>query len=404
MNANIPPMRILLATLLLALPSAAPARDSSGSIGFALALHRKAAAQKPGENLMLSAYSVRQALGMALLGAGGATREEIARVLGMKSGFEREEKELRESLTSDPEVTLMIANALWLKKGFPFLGGFIARARENFAAQVFVRGFGAETLAEINGWVSRATHGKIPVILNTLAMEDRAVLLNAVYFKGKWATAFPKEGGKRSRFSGGPLPATFRPSRGGSFDTKLMSLSKSFAYAESANWQAVRLPYRGGRLAMLAVLPAEGSSLDTLRGTLDAATWSAMRSTLSSRSGLVAIPRFKFTGSYDLIPALVSLGVKDAFIPVTADFTGIAAAKTPEDRLHISQVKHKTFVLVDEEGTEAAAATAVSLTRSGSARGPEPFRFVADRPFLFAIEEVASGEILFLGEVHDPRK
>lgn len=397
----------LAAALSLVLPASAQAPASSDPTAFALALHRRLAG---GENIMTSPYSLRQAAGMAYAGAAGATREEMARVLSAGPAFLTEEASTRKSLSAaNGEATLKVANAMFLKKGYEFLPAFLKTVRESFAAEVFVREFGEAALKELNAWVAAATHGKIPLILTKLDRLDRAVLVNAVYFKGKWVHAFPKtaSGGSKHRSGGprgGPLPETFHPAKKPAYPIELMSVHETFDHAESEGYQAVRLPYKGGRLAMIAVLPAEASSLAAFRETLDSGIWRGLRSGLAPRKGMVAIPRFKFEQTHDMVRPLKAMGMTLPFDLVRADFSNMSRPAKPEEELYITRVVQKTFVAVDEEGTEAAAATAVVMgVRGSSMRGPEPFRFIANRPFFFVIEDALTGTILFLGEVQDPR-
>lgn len=403
MNKNL----ALAAALSFVLPASAQAPASSDPTAFALALHRRLAG---GENIMTSPYSLRQALGMAYAGAAGGTRDEMAKVLSAGPAFLTEEAVTRRSLAdANGEATLKVANALFLKKGYDFLPAFLKTARGSFAAEVFVREFGAAAVKEINAWVSANTNGKIPVILKELDKLDRAVLLNAVYFKGKWVHAFPKteSGATKGRSGGprgGPLPETFHPAKAAAYPIKLMSVHETFDYSESEGLQAVRLPYKGGRLAMIAVLPAEASSLTAFRASLDAGTWRGLRSGLERRKGMVAIPRFKFEKTYGMVEPLKAMGMKLPFDQARADFSNMSRPSTVEEQLYITRVVQKTFVAVDEEGTEAAAATAVVMgARGSSMRGPQPFRFVANRPFFFVIEDTLTETILFIGEVQDPR-
>ena len=387
-----------LALVLLALPSVAQVPMPSDSTAFALDLHRRVAKD---ENIMLSPYSVRQVMGMAYAGAGGETRAQLQKSLRAGLGFMEEEESLRKELTAPGEAELRIANALFLKKGYPFLLDYVAKVRAAFGAEVFSRPFGDKTLQELNAWAKRATAGRIPTILKELKPDDRAVLLNAVYFKGKWVDAFPKTKMRK----GGPYPTVFSPPGGAAFETKLMSLSEKFHYTETAQWQAVRLPYKGDRLALLAVLPDKSSSLGALRAGLTATSWRNMRAELGPRDGFVALPRFKFDNSMSLNEPLIAMGMPLAFDRKRADFSGMSRPPERRDELFLSRVVHKTYVAVGEEGTEAAAVTAgVMAVRGGAMREDEPFRFVADRPFLFAIEDIETGTILFLGEVHDPRE
>jgi len=401
---------LLSAALSLALPAPAQAPAASDATGFALALHREVAG---GANVMTSPHSLRQALGMAYAGSAGATRSQMALVLRAGPAFEAEEKAGRASLAAaDGPATLKIANALFVKEGYALLPGFLRTVKDAFGAEVFVRKFGPAAAAEINGWASKATNGKIPSIIEELEERDRAVLLNAVYFKGRWAVQFPKEktaGRSKSRrggASGGPHPETFRPTGKKPFALKLMSVHETFDYAEEPGaWQAVRLPYKGGRLAMIVALPAETSSAAAFRETLDGAAWRSLRLALRRRRpGFVALPKFTFSETHDMIAPLRELGMKLAFDRENSDFSGISKPASKAEELYFSKVVQKTFVAVDEEGTEAAAVTsAIASARGSRKREEEPFSFVANRPFLFAIEDSDSGTILFIGEVHDPR-
>ena len=389
----------VLALLLLALPTVAQVPMPSDSTAFALDLHRRIA---KGQNVMLSPYSIRQVMGMVLTGADGETRAELQKSLRAGLGFLEEEERLRKTLTAPGEAELRIANALFLKEGYPFLKEYVAKVRAAFGAEVFSRPFGKKTLDELNAWASRSTSGRIPKILDDLDEGDRAVLLNAVYFKGKWVKEFPKTS---SRLGGGPYPVVFQPTDGKAFETKLMSQDGRFDYAETAAWQAVRLPYKGDRLALLAVLPAKASSMSALRAGLSATSWRGMRGELDRRAGLVALPRFKFDSGMTLNKPLAEMGMPRVFDRARADLSGMSRPASREDELYLSRVLHKTYVEVDEEGTVAAAVTAgVAAVRGSASSGPPPFRFVADRPFLFAIEDLDTGTILFLGEVHDPRR
>lgn len=388
---------VLVLAAACVLPSMAQAPAPSDATAFALALHRRLA---DGSNFMASPYSLRQALGMAYAGSSGKTRAEMGRVMSAGPGFLEEEEALRRSLEeADGEATLQVANAMFLKKGYEFLPSFLTTVKKAFAAETFVRDFGPAALKELNGWVAKVTRDKIKTILSELKPLDRAVLLNAVYFKGRWLHAFPKQ----KRRAGGPLPETFHPAKAKAHAIELMSVSKSFRYSEEGAFQAVSLPYKGGRLSMLVVLPAESSSLPALRDTLDSASWRKLHARLRPRKGLVAIPRLKFEKTIDMVGPLRAMGMALPFDSGRADFSAMSRPKNPADELYISRVVQKTFVEVNEEGTEAAAATAVVMaTRGASMSEDEPFRFIANRPFLFAIEDQKTGAILFLGEVQDP--
>ncbi len=397
--------KILLFAVLL-IPAAASA-GASDPTAFALDLNRRVA---DGGNVMTSGYSARQAMGLALIGAAGKTRAEMEAALRAGPDFAEAERVMRGILAGADggEATLKIANALFIKKDYAVLPRWESAVKQDFAAAVFRREFGAEAVAEINSWASKSTNGRIPKIIDKLGEHDRAVLLNAVYFKGKWVHAFPKErteGKRRGGSSGGPMPETFHLAGGKTYEEKLMSVHEGFDYTETAQWQAVRLPYKGNKLAMIVVLPSESSDLAKLRAGMDSAAWKALRAGLDHRRGLVAMPKFTFENSTNLVGPLKAMGMNLAFDQWKSDFSGISKPKKKGEELYITQVVQKTFVKVDEEGTEAAAVTAGIAAARGSARQePPPFRFVANRPFFFAIEDVAHGNMLFAGEVHDPRK
>ncbi|MDX6768451.1 MAG: serpin family protein [Elusimicrobiota bacterium] len=397
--------RLLALFLLIGLPVRAQLPEPADPTAFALALHRATAT---GGNVMSSPYSARQVLGMAYAGAAGATRAEMAKALRAGADFLEDEKRLRERLSRPDDSTLEIANAMFLKQGYAFLPSFLDTVESAFDAKIFVREFGDAALAEVNEWAKKRTHGRIPGILDSLKPNDRAVLLNAVYFKGKWAKAFPKQktrGDRRGGLDpGGPYPVSFQPSAGKAFPLKLMSREGSIEHHQQPGFSAVRLPYRG-RLRFIAVLPDKDSSIAALRASLNSGEWARMRDSLEKAYGLVAIPKFKFEASMDLNKPLVSMGMGLAFDREKADFSRMSRPKSKADELFISRALQKTFVELDEEGTTAAVVTSaiIAVRGSGGPRKP-PFEFIADRPFLFAIEDGETGAILFIGEVHDPRK
>jgi serpin B len=361
---------------------------------FALSLYLAVVGQSGGKNVLISPYSVRQAVGMAYVGAHGQTRDDIGHALAAESvpGFVAEEKKTRQSLSSaDPKVRLDIANSFWLNKNVRYRASFIAAARSGFAADAFQREFNPATLKELNSWVANATSGRIPGILDHFDPNDVAVLIDAVYFKGAWQHRFDKASTR---------PREFHPLNGPSFQHPMMTHTDSYDYYENAKVQAVRMPYGSGRLAMIAVLPSKDSNLADFHAHLDSAAWSGLRSGMRGRRGEVTFPRFRFDQSMELKSSLSALGMGIAFDQARADFQDMVESHIP---IHISKVLQKTFIAVDEEGTEAAAATAVVMHGKGMMHAELPFRFVADRPFFFAIEDSQTGALLFVGSLQDPR-
>lgn len=399
---------VLAVSPLFAQTAAVP--NSDDPTDFAWTLYRRVAAGKAGRNALVSPYSAREALGLAYAGARGETADGLASALraGRREDFVASMKRTRAELAgSDPKTTVEIADSLWLRSDWKFLDSYVARARDGFDAEVFRRDFTPAAVAEADAWVARKTHGKITKAVDSLdPKNDAAVLLNAVYFKGIWKRPFDR---KKTR------PADFRLESGETVQRARMffaSPKRGFEgpdpldYAEDASLQAVRLPYGSGRLAMVVVLPSTGTTLDALTGSLTGDRWRALRARLSPRWGDVELPRFKFESSQLLNEPLIGMGAGAAFDPARADFRDMAEARRREDMLRISALQQKAVIEVDEEGTVAAAKTSVLMRAVGAAARrdePPPFHFVADRPFLFAIEDARTGSLLFIGSVRDPR-
>lgn len=406
--------RSLLASFAVVLAVAASAQtvsipQSDDPVDFALTLYRKVATATPGANTLVSPYSAREAVGLAYLGARGDTAAGLAQALhaGSVESFMAAAKKTRRGLmVSDEKATVEVANSLWLRSDWTFLNSYTKLAKDGFGAEVFRRPFTPKTAAEAAAWVSRRTHGKIRKAVDELKPDDVAVLLNAVYFKGIWARPFDKKKTRDQDFhlaAGKVVPrprmSFADPGRraGGNWPTK-------FAYAEDDGLQAVRLPYGTGRLAMLLILPAKTASLSTLTAKLDGNWWRNLRSRLKERRGEVELPPFKFETSARLNGPFIAMGAGTAFDREHADFRDMARAEKPGDMLYISEVRQQALIEVDEEGTVAAARTsAIMAVRTAAAPRETPFSFIADRPFLFAIEDTASGTPLFIGSVQDPR-
>jgi serpin B len=357
---------------------------------FAFRLFRAAEVAAPDKNVLLSPYSVSRALGLAYIGASGETQKAFARVLGLPSPAEYAARE-RAALSKPADAEFSLANSLWLSSGWKFLPAYEKSAHADLQAEVFRRDFDLKTLGEINAWTALATRDRIKKILDTLDPRSVAVLVNAVYFKAAWETPFE---------TALTAPADFQPAAGAAFKHPFMSRRGMFAYARRDGLQAVSLPYgENGTWRMIVVLPASGKKTPEF----DAVAWRALLAELRPRPGRVGLPRFRFEHSAELADMLAALGLAVAFDAKRADFGAMAPARTDEERLSISRVTHKTFIAVDEAGTEAAAATAVSMRAGAAPPRDPPFEFVADHPFLFAIVGGDGSEPLFLGAVRDPR-
>ncbi|MDD3642761.1 MAG: serpin family protein [Candidatus Krumholzibacteria bacterium] len=340
-----------------------------------------------GGTVFVSPASVALCLGMAYNGAGGSTAEGMAQTLRldpMEPGdFNAASRALLDSLASlDPQIRLDIANSLWLRERFPFRDEFVTVCRESFGAGVFPL-----TAAEpINAWVSEKTQGMIPTIIESIDGRDIAVLVNAIYFKGRWATPFDP---------GRTVDGTFRGA-GGDQKARMMVRDGEMNYLENDLLQAVRLPYGAGGASMYVLLPREEKGIDSLAAALTVEGWSRWASSMRSRRGRLELPRFKASYFERLNAGLAALGMQEAFTS-RADFTRLCEC-SPGD-VFISDVLHKAVIEVTEEGTEAAAATSITMRVTSAMPVDEPFTMIVDRPFILAIVDGETGLILFLGSI-----
>lgn len=364
---------------------------------FPFNLLRQLAEDSPAQNISISPYSAATVLEMVGNGAVGRTRAEMQQVLGTTGlspdNVNAGHKNIADALKSaDNQVVLETADAIWYRPGIKIKPEFLAVNQQFYDATVDALDFSDPHAADvINGWASEKTHGKITRIADGMIepRDTQLFLADAVYFKGKWAHPFEAKDTKERPFylrSGEQNPVP------------MMTQTRNFGYLEGPDYQAVRLPYAGENLAMYVFLPVRDSSLADLVGKLTGDTWERIRRQFRSTDGTVVLPKFKVEYSTQLKKPLESLGMKAAFDASRADFSGIAP------HLHISAAIQKTFVEVNEEGTEAAAVTGVAVTTTALRLPSQPFQMVVDRPFLFLIEDRPTQSILFLGVVFDPKR
>lgn len=349
----------------------------------------------PGDNVFLSPFSVATALGVVLNGAAGETREAIAEALGVarieEAELNRAQSELIRALEqADPESDLAIANSLWLRDDAPFHEEFLRTAREDLGARIESLDFRRADAADvINAWVAEATRGRIEQIVDRIRPLDILFVLNAVYFKARWSDPFDPERTRERpfHFADGPRDHPFMHKRG------------DFLYFEDDEVQAVSLPYgEEERFRLDVFLPRQETNLAELVGGLDAERWSDWQGRFAEREGRLALPRFRVEERYELNEPLKRLDMEVAFDPGRADLSRL----TP-GRAYVDRVGHRTFVEVNEEGTEAAAVTEVVVGLTAAVDRPEPFEMVVDRPFLCAIRDSDSGLVLFLGTIAAPQ-
>lgn len=347
----------------------------------------------PKTNYFLSPAGLAFALSMVQNGAQGKTLRQIMATLQIgnipATQLNQDNKALLDHLLKlDPKIKLEIANSIWVEQGFAIKPDFIAINQGDYDAEVASGNFqDAATIKKINDWVSARTREKIPTILEPpLDPRLRLILLDAIYFKGDWQSPFDTNLTR-------DLPFTLAD--GQIVQHPRMSRTGRYGYYEENRFQAVELPYAGGEISMFVFLPRGG--LNEFLKKFKEADFEASIRQMRSRKGTVELPRFKLDNEYDLTGILPLMGMPLAFTG-RADFSGIS-----EEPLHISSVKQKTYVDVNEAGTVAAAVTTFGFRSSVVMREPPPFYFVVNRPFFIAIRERQTGLVLFLGAIADPR-
>ena len=367
---------------------------AGGNTSFALDLYRRLRHVKG--NLFFSPYSISAALAMTYAGARGNTAAQMAQTLHfplegerLHEGFSALDR-LLEAIQERGDVLLSVANALWPREGYAFLASYLDLVKRFYGVSITPLDFVRDTEAariQINGWVENETQGKIkdlipPGLLNPLVT---LILTNAIYFKGNWVNQFDK---KKTRENPFWLNATK------AVDTPMMAQKRSFGYAATKDLQVLMLPYVGDNLSMILLLPRAIDGLSALEDALTVANLKKWTNRLRSQEVEVFLPRFKATSTFSLGGALAAMGMPDAF--GAADFSGMTGKRD----LFISVVLHKAFIEVNEEGAEAAAATAVIMRTMALNVGTPVFK--ADHPFIFLIRDNFSGSILFLGRMTNP--
>jgi serpin B len=382
-----------------------------GNNKFALELFAKLQSTKG--NLFFSPYSISSALAMTYAGARNQTESQMAEVLHFpvsanvktdsaskflldRQQFATEFGKLIKDLNNRGQkgaYTLTVANALWGQKGYGFLKEFLELIESSYDGRLnevdFVRA-AEEARKTINSWVEKKTNGKIKNLISqgVLNSMTRLVLTNAIYFKGNWAQQF-----KENRTQDAP----FTLADGQKTDVAMMNQKADFGYMETDTFQALELPYVNQELSMVILLPKKFDALDEFEKTLTLENLTQWLAKIHKREVVVFMPKFKMTSQFGLASVLKSMGMEDAFSS-SADFSGINGKRD----LFISAVIHKAYVEVNEEGTEAAAATGVVMRLTSVGPTPIPV-FRADHPFLFLIRDNLTGSILFIGRVANPK-
>ena len=361
-------------------------RVSRAANQFAFTLFGRLNAAQPNENVFVSPLSVSFSLGMAMNGADGTTFDQMRQTLGFGAAELQAINDGYKGLLAleaelDPSTTFDIANSVWYRQDFNVHQSFIDQVKDVFDADVRSSPFNDATKTEVNAWVSSATNGKIPTILDEIHPDDLMFLINAIYFKGSWRDQFDKARTTSQSFA----------SIGGEQMVPMMNREEGdgkLRFGMTSNATIGELTYGNGAFVMTIALPRDPAGIDELVAGLDTASWSTLLGTMAEADYAVRLPKFKLEYERDLKDDLIAMGME---VPFT-DFANFSRM-TPAG-VYIAFVKHKTYVDVHEEGTEAAA-----VTNTGMRPTSLPPCLCVDRPFVFAIRERFSGTILFMGKI-----
>ena len=370
-------------------------KDFPSEKDFIFGFYSKVAEKNPESNMFFSPLGISMAFSLAYEGAEGETAMQLQQAFD----FEKDDKkrgemvaELLEKLDGKDLYKLQVANALWVKDGYKINQSYLDTATTYYNSTVdnvdFVTDDGVN---KINSWVKQKTEDRIQDILPSGSTDDltRMVITNAVYFKGKWALQFNPQ--KTSE-------DLFWIDKDKSVEVMMMKQPADvFHYAETNDLQALEMYYVGGDISMLVLLPKDRDGIDSLEESLDMQKLDSITNMMERQPMTVHIPKFEFETEYGLVGLMKNLGVHDAFDQNNANFEGIT-----DEQVYLEQAKHKAFVSVDEEGTEAAAVTALVMRATSGPPTPE-HEFIADHPFVFVIQEKNTGEILFIGRFSNPQ-
>lgn len=370
-------------------------KTSEANNYFGINLIQQLPSDKNG-NIFISPLSISQALSLTVNGADGSTLDEMKKILGLSNltmeavnnGSEKllQAIALREKQGEEDQPIFRIANSLWIDKKVEFLPGFLEIASGSFQAKAEALDFDdKKSIDKINSWVSDKTEGKIEKILEIL--QSDLYLVNAIYFKGSWQEQFDKKLTKEEKFS----------TKSGAKDVDMMENSGDYDYLEKDGLQIISLPYKGNDYSMKVFLPAKNNSIDEFVKNLTWEEYEKHIEEMKNREGTIKLPKLKIEFGGDILETLEALGLKIA-ISDAADFSKMA-----NNSLAINEVIHKTYIDVDETGTEAAAATAVGMRVTAIPDNQDkPFKMIVDRPFYFTIQDNETKTIIFEGIVREP--
>lgn len=362
---------------------------------FGLEMFQKVREDSDEENIMISPLSISVALGMAYNGADGDTKTEMEEAMKL-NGLTADEinasyKMLIEALQSlDEDVNFEIANAIFYADIMGVKPAFLDVNKNVYDAEVERLDFNSpSSVNTINNWVAGKTNDKITQIIEQLNPLDRMVLLNAIYFNGTWSNEFDEEGTHE---------LDFHKSDGTTIKVPMMNKLEKLDYTANSLFKAIKMPYGNGQYNMVVFLPETGRNSQDVIGELSATKWEKWMNEFEETDRVdITMPRFKFAFEAGLNDLLKKMGMQKVFIPEVADFSKISDVE-----LYISAVKHKSFIDVNETGTEAAAVTSITFTTTSIGNEPPTVPFFVNKPFVFAITENDTDAILFIGEVQNP--
>lgn len=334
------------------------------------------------------------AMAMVYNGANDSTAVEIQNTLGFEGLSQKELNQAykllaQKLLAADSQVRFELANSIWYRQDFAVKQSFLDLNQTYFDALVRALDFSSpQALPAINGWVSDKTHGKIESIVDCIDPLMVMFLINAIYFKGDWTFEFDEEKSREKPFYGLQQE----------YSCIMMQQHNEFVYGENDDVQMIELPYGDGQFAMTVVLPRPEYDLGNLTADLTLDTLQSWIDMMSKRTGTLLLPKFKVEYEKKLNAGLMQLGIRRAFQPGLADFSGMSESRD----LYIDKVKHKSYVKVNEKGTEAAAVTSVEMRVTSVSPEPSEFTMSVNRPFLFFIREKSTGAFLFMGMIYEP--
>ncbi|TNF45094.1 MAG: serpin family protein [Bacteroidetes bacterium] len=362
---------------------------------FGLELFQKIREEREKENIMISPLSISVAFAMAYNGADKDTKTEMEKAMKL-NGLTTEQinnsyKMLIKALQSlDEKVAFEIANAIFYADGFTVKPDFLNINKTVYDAEVEKLNFNSQAAVDrINDWVSEKTNDKITKIIENLSPLDRMVLLNAIYFNGIWTNKFDEKGTHN---------LSFTKTNGTVIEVPMMQKEEKLDYTTNSLFSAVKMPYGNGQYNMVVMLPVTGKNSPNVIDALSFSNWKKWMTEFETKNPVVVtMPRFKFAFETELKNVLKGMGMIKAFQPNIADFSKIS-----ETDLYISSAVHKSFIDVNENGTEAAAVTSITFTTTSAGNEPPKTIFYVDKPFVFAITEKDTDAILFIGEVNHP--